>query len=396
MRLESEILKPTSQLKKLKNLFCAAQSKNYAVAIWSLPNTTCFKLIIDTSHTIEHGGEVEIENVGPGFIVSPFDNSDGKKITFLKGDILFDLISDTLEFSATLSEEKKQWAKEAYAKDEFLKYTFKNPPTESREEIDYVSLVEEGIKEINKGSFEKFVPSRQTTIPLNNNFDPVESLVKLREAYSNAFCYLLSTDELGTWMAATPELLIDIENEKRFLTVALAGTQKMPEDESLSDIAWTQKEIEEQAMVSRYIINCFKKIRLREFDERGPKTARAGNLVHLKTEFSVDMKETSFPLLGSVMLKLLHPTSAVCGMPLEPAFQFLKENEGYDRQLFAGYLGPVNINMGTSIYVNLRCMQIFKDKGILFAGAGVTHDSNPEKEFLETEMKFKTLLNILN
>ncbi len=395
MRLESEILKPTSQLKKLKNLFCAAQSKNYAVAIWSLPNTTDFKLIIDTSHSIELG-EVEVENVGPGFIVSPFDNSDGKKITFLKGDILFDLKSDILEFSATLSEEKKRWAKEVIAKDETPTYTYKNASTESRGEIDYVSLVEEGIKEINKGSFEKFVPSRQTTIPLNSNFEPVESLVKLREAYSNAFCYLLSTDALGTWMAASPELLIDIENEKRFLTVALAGTQKMPEDESLSDIAWTQKEIEEQAMVSRYIINCFKKIRLREFDERGPKTARAGNLVHLKTEFSVDMEETSFPLLGSVMLKLLHPTSAVCGMPLEPAFNFLKENEGYDRHLFAGYLGPVNINMSTSIYVNLRCMQIFKNKGILYAGAGVTHDSNPEKEFLETEMKFKTLLNILN
>ena len=77
-----------------------------------------------------------------------------------------------------------------------------------------------------------------------------------------------------------------------------------------------QKDIEEQALVERYVISCFKKIRLREYDEHGPKTMIAGNVLHLKTEFEVDMVATNFPQLGSVMLNLLHPTSAVCGMPL--------------------------------------------------------------------------------
>ena len=47
-------------------------------------------------------------------------------------------------------------------------------------------------------------------------------------------------------------------------------------------------------MVSRYIINCFKKIRLREFEEIGPKTVAAGNLLHLRTDFQVDMAATNF------------------------------------------------------------------------------------------------------
>ena len=54
---------------------------------------------------------------------------------------------------------------------------------------------------------------------------------------------------------------------------------------------------------------------------------QAGNLLHLKTEFAADMTATNFPQLGSVMLKLLHPTSAVCGMPHDKALQFLRDNE---------------------------------------------------------------------
>ena len=204
-----------------------------------------------------------------------------------------------------------------------------------------------------------------------------------------------STLAVGIWMGATPELLLSVEDKKKFTTVSLAGTQVIADDFPLAKAAWTQKEIEEQAMVSRYIINCFKKIRLREFEEYGPKTVRAGNLAHLKTTFEVDMAEVNFPQLGTVMLELLHPTSAVCGMPMKPAFEFLKENEGYDRQYYSGYLGPTNVQNETRLFVNLRCMKIEGNQATLFAGAGITEDSEPESEWNETEVKMQTLLNIL-
>jgi isochorismate synthase len=175
----------------------------------------------------------------------------------------------------------------------------------------------------------------------------------------------------------------------------LAGTQSKDLYSKLSEASWRQKEIEEQAMVSRYIINCFKKIRLREFDEIGPKTIAAGSLLHLKTDFKVDMDEVNFPQLGSVMLKLLHPTSAVCGMPKEAALIDLIEYEHYDRELYSGYLGPVNINNNTHIYVNLRCMQVTEKALVFYAGAGITEDSEPDKEFLETEMKMDILRRVV-
>ncbi|MBK7650997.1 MAG: chorismate-binding protein [Flammeovirgaceae bacterium] len=211
---------------------------------------------------------------------------------------------------------------------------------------------------------------------------------------SLAFVSLVSSPETGTWMGATPELLVSVAQNK-FKTVALAGTLPYSPDINLKYVAWTQKEIEEQALVCRYIINCFKKIRLREYEEHGPKTIVAGNLMHLKTEYEVDTLATNFPQLGSVMLKLLHPTSAVCGMPLENSLAFLKDHEGFDRQFYSGYLGPVNLKAESHIYVNLRCMQIFSDKVRIYAGAGVTADSVSETEWMETEMKMHTLQKII-
>jgi isochorismate synthase len=117
--------------------------------------------------------------------------------------------------------------------------------------------------------------------------------------------------------------------------------------------------------------------------------------MHLKSDFTVDMAATNFPQLGSVMLKLLHPTSAVCGMPLESTREFLMKHEGYARQGYAGYLGPVNIENNTHLFVNLRCTQLFENEARLYAGAGVTIDSDPAKEYEETEMKMNTLSAII-
>jgi isochorismate synthase len=82
-------------------------------------------------------------------------------------------------------------------------------------------------------------------------------------------------------------------------------------------------------------------------------------------------------------------------MPLESSLKFLVENEGYNRELYSGYFGPVKIQDQTNLFVNLRCLQVHKNGIQLYAGAGVTADSDPQKEFEETEMKMATLLKVI-
>ncbi|UXX81372.1 chorismate-binding protein [Reichenbachiella carrageenanivorans] len=281
-------------------------------------------------------------------------------------------------------------------KDDFDYRDFLASPVNFKSSKDhFLTLVENCKASITDGYYQKIVPSRREKFRTDKSFHPVKELVKLCEAYENAFVSLVYLPNQGLWLGATPELLISVDEDQNFETISLAGTQEIQPAFELSQASWMQKEIEEQALVSRYIINCFKKIRLREYEEYGPKTVKAGNLIHLKTSYKVNMKEVNFPQLGSVMLDLLHPTSAVCGMPMLPAAKFLQENENYDREYYSGYLGPINYEGATALYVNLRCAKIYKHDMILFAGAGVTEDSDPEKEWMETEIKFQTLLNII-
>jgi len=373
-----------------------AAENNYSFALWRLPNASIKNLVVSyAAKTLEP--KAIIEDLAPGFIFAPFDKT--KSRYYLPADMLFSFSNGTLDGPAgEESITSREWFNEAVskagmrpAKSFFVKETY----TQSSDKASYEQLVKKGIEQIEEGAFEKIVPSRARRVELPESFDPIETFQKLCDTYPNALITFVSIPKVGTWMGATPELLIQVENNRIFKTVALAGTKPFEPGTDIRNVAWTQKEIEEQALVSRYIISNFKKIRLREYDEQGPKTIIAGNVMHLKTTYAVDMKETNFPQLGSVMLQLIHPTSAVCGMPLEESLAFLKANEGYDREFYAGYLGPVNINNNICLFVNLRCMQLANTHAILYAGAGVTADSIPESEWEETEIKLNTLLKVI-
>lgn len=372
-----------------------ALENNLPVAVWRLADSPEKHLIISNKHRSLEKDTI-IEDLEPGFMFAPFDRD--KAALFLPADFLFTFQHNHLAPALTPKEQASAaWLAEKIQTKTYLHTPKIKQPAGNLESSsnDYITLVKQCMAEIEKGIFEKAVPSRTRHIDLPEQFDIIDAFEKLCSRYNSALISFVSIPGAGSWLGATPEALVSVEDKTTFRTVALAGTLPFQEGMNLHAIAWTQKEIEEQALVERYVISCFKKLRIREYEEHGPKTVVAGNVVHLKSDFTVDMKSINFPQLGTVMLQLLHPTSAVCGTPLESSLKFLKAYEGYDREFYAGYLGPVQINNNIHLYVNLRCMKLWKRVAKLYAGAGVTFYSVPEKEWEETEMKFNTLLNVL-
>lgn len=373
----------------ISSLIAQALQQGNSVALWRLPNENQQQLILSKSTRVVKESET-LEELSAGFMIAPFLPTTER--TYLPADYYFRFDSNAVcEPKNVLETNSQVWLHEqkiekSVSPDFYFKKSAAEIPSKQPA---FIELVNKSIELIEQGVAEKIVPSRSKSIAAN--FDLLEAFEKLCARYPAAMVSLISTPEHGTWLGATPEVLVSVENNAVFKTVALAGTKAWHEGIDCKTVAWTQKEIEEQALVERYIISCFKKIRLREYEEHGPKTIVAGNLMHLKSDFTVDMKATNFPQLGSVMLKLLHPTSAVCGMPMEPALQFLLDNENYTRELYSGYVGPVNIQSSTHLFVNLRCLQWHKKSVTLYAGAGVTIDSVAEKEWEETEMKMDTL-----
>jgi isochorismate synthase len=369
----------------------------FGCALYRLPLADARHLIIDLKggHNIE---KVQIENIGSGYVFHPF-STERHPAKFLREDIHLSKSDTEIQIlKSVLAEEELSAAFGQNGAEEQIE-TAQNRDLLTEKETDdksnYLNLVNKTIGGIKGDRFQKVVISRSKFIDLPPHFNAATYFNALCDKYANAFIHLTYIPGAGLWIGATPEVLIEIDKNNRFQTVALAATQSYNKDTDIEDTTWSQKDIEEQAMVSRYIINCFKKIRLREFEEIGPRTYLSGNLVHLKTSYLVNIDQVAFPELGTVMLELLHPTSAVCGMPKDAALSFIQENEGFDRSYFSGFLGPVNVLNETNVFVNLRTMKISGNQAQLFAGAGIIANSNPEKEWHETEIKMETLLTVL-
>ena len=384
---------PIKEAEAIRSLIEKVVENGGAFSLWRMPDSTEKVLLICTSGTTEVE-EVSLEESVTGFVFAPFNPA--KKKIFIKADLIYRFRDGQLAEGSEFYETFLGSNSIPENSDEKRKIKFHTRQPESQLPNDYKQLVELSVRQIEEGVFEKIVPSRFRDIELPLTFDMIKAFELLDTRHPQALISLVSSPLSGTWLGATPELLVSIDKNLKFTTHALAGTLPYSPSIDLKSVAWTQKEIEEQALVSRYIINCFKKIRVREYTEQGPKTVVAGNVMHLKTDYAIDMNEVNFPQLGSVMLKLLHPTSAVCGMPLAVSLEFLEKHEGYDREFYSGFLGPVNFESESRIFVNLRCMQLFDNSVRLYAGAGVTQDSVPEKEWEETEIKMRNLLDVLS
>lgn len=407
-------------------------------ALWRLPNHRDKHLLVSFDETLPRVA-VDLEELPAGFAISPFDNLDTDRSSgqpadtpartlFLRAD-LHAVFSDTLsQTSVTEGDPAPGEAAERFrnALADLRKRPVNERTTPGPERIhrtgapagaeldgpdekeQYVQSVAGAVAAIRRGELQKVVLSRTKRVALDETPNAVALFDQLCAAYPTAFVsaiYLPETRQI--WISATPERLVSTDADGIFQTVSLAGTQPALEPDGTpkrpANAMWSQKEIEEQALVSRYIIDCFKRIRLREYKEEGPKTIIAGNLMHLSTCFTVDTQAVRYPQLGTVMLRLLHPTSAVCGTPRNKALSLIKRYETHDREFYAGFLGPVNIDSSdvdglaaTNLFVHIRCMKLEGNVATLYAGAGLTEDSIPEREWQETEMKCQTLLAVLN
>ena len=242
-------------------------------------------------------------------------------------------------------------------------------------------------------SFQKIVLSRCSVTPRDGEDHPLELFCKACQLYPRMFISLVCTEQSGYWLTATPEILLEgVGNQWR--TIALAGTMKL-KDEDLNGegehATWSTKNIQEQRYVATYLMNCLEQFAT-NIREEGPRTVRAANLVHLRSDFTFGLSEGAG--VGDVLLQL-HPTPAVCGLPKQTTYQFILENEHTPRQYYSGFMGPLNMSSATHLYVSLRCMQITDSQYRLYAGGGLLKDSVEEQEWLETEAKLETMRRVL-
>ena len=326
---------------------------NEAFAAYSLPGFQDHNLVMGRV-------ALELTNQG-GFIVQDFEKHKGPARL-----ILPDFLGTNTEFHFDIREETKM---------------------SSTSQASYLEGAKNTIDSIQSGLYDKVVISKVKLVPRNEQ-DIFDTFISLKNKYPNAFVFAYHLPGEGLWIGASPELLIKEQND-RFLTMALAGTQK---DMSirLDDVLWGQKEIEEHAIIERFIEEIFS-LKNISYTKSGPTTVKAGNVLHIQSQYEFRFGNDIFDLIDN-----LHPGPAICGIPRKEVFSFIKQIEGHRREHYCGYLGPWNILDKKELYVNLRSMRTYKNQYALYLGGGLTRDSEPLKEWDETEMKARTLTSVIN
>ncbi len=246
------------------------------------------------------------------------------------------------------------------------------------------------------GTFRKIVLARCADESTACSLAPEELFFRACQRYPRLFISLVYTSLSGYWLTATPEILLENDGPQ-WRTIALAGTMKLEADQLQGEgetVTWSTKNIQEQRYVATYLTECLERF-TGDFREEGPRTVRAANLVHLRSDFTFTLPDS---LHVGDLLQALHPTPAVCGLPKQDAFRFITHNEHTPRRYYSGFMGPLSICSplpSTHLYVSLRCMNIEGCQYHLYAGGGLLKDSILEQEWLETEAKLETMRSLL-
>ncbi len=228
----------------------------------------------------------------------------------------------------------------------------------------------------------KTVISRVITRPLLKK--DITSVAKsFFEIISNAYALLYLTPDGICWLTASPECLYDACSHN-VRTMALAGTRSLNNAEE----PWDKKNIDEHLMVADYIEDKLQSIQGCEYHRYPLTNLNYGRIQHLHTPFKAVCKKPH--IIG----KVLHPTPAVCGFPIENALTDIAEVERHNRLHYAGYVELKLAERQIGV-VNLRCAQLSETRACLYSGGGITALSSPEKEWEETASKASVLIKVI-
>ncbi len=255
----------------------------------------------------------------------------------------------------------------------------------STERVEHRRAVETIVKELDKNENKKTITCR--IISDKNEIDLKRTFLNLAENLPKSFVFLFFTPQSGCWLGASPEILLTAENNT-ISTYALAGTRKRNEIEP-----WDSKNIQEHRIVFDYIVESFRRAGLNP-ESTTLSTRAAGNIEHLFQEIYADFDSDNIPDFSLIeFLDSFSPTPALCGMPKDESIDRIKKVEKFNREYYGGFCGWYSGSSDFAFYVMLRCMKIGKIGWNYYSGSGITCHSNADTEWIETELKSKSILD---
>lgn len=277
------------------------------------------------------------------------------------------------------------------------------PPDVALQQMDYpmpyavwAEMIERATAVMRAGTFNKVVLSRVCELRFDGPVDVAGALAYLNRTYPDCYRFLFEPLPYHAFYGATPELLVQVDG-RDLHTMSLAGSirrgRTAAEDEALSqELLTSQKDLYEHAVVADSIRRRLAPVVSAVEMPPQPDVLRLGYIQHLHTPVYGRLPK---PIGVLPLLEILHPTPALGGTPRHLALPYITQAEPVPRGWYAAPVGWLDHRLDGAFAVGIRSA-IAQDRRVwLHAGAGIVADSQPQKEWDETALKFRPMLNAL-
>lgn len=253
--------------------------------------------------------------------------------------------------------------------------------------------VNQALVEIKSGELTKIVLANETTFHLKQAINAYDFLAESEKQNQGCYHFLWAENPHSVFVGSTPERLFAREYNL-LLTEALAGTASVSEseEETQSQANWLlndEKNLKENWLVVEDISQNLRK-QVESFDVSNVELKPLRKVQHLIRKIRANL---TAHYADVNILKAIHPTAAVSGLPQQQAKMILSEIETFDRGWYAGTLGVMS-DACSEFCVAIRSAFIEAHRIRVFAGAGIVAGSQPLEEWKEIERKAAGLISL--
>jgi isochorismate synthase EntC len=215
----------------------------------------------------------------------------------------------------------------------------------------------------------------------------------------HAYLFLLQPHPDTAFLGCSPEQLFRL-NGARLTTDALAGTRPRGATEEEDAVLAAELFASDKDLREVYAVRDFlNRVLERDCDSVAhspPYVLQLRHVQHIAMQFTATLagmdgaKTRGAPLLAAAarVMRLLHPTPAVCGVPTTAAHAAIRRAEPFDRGLYAGPFGYVSAG-SCEFCVAIRSALLDGSQANLYGGAGILRGSNADTEWDETYFKMR-------
>jgi menaquinone-specific isochorismate synthase len=260
---------------------------------------------------------------------------------------------------------------------------------------EYTHNVALAVDVLRREELQKVVLARSVSGRVPRAIDPAAILSRLRRREPKCTMYAMTTTDDRRFVGASPELLVRREG-RHARCHPLAGTIALPPDVSPDDyenwLLGSHKNLREhQILVDEVVANLSALYERVDHDEKPSimalrTVAHLGSWVEASCEYEVDSPD------ALEVLRLLHPTPAVGGIPRSESYELILKLEGKNRGHYAGPVGWMDERGDGDWWVGIRGVMIENDEFEAWAGAGIVSESDPIAEREETSDKLASVL----